>query len=67
MAWALLGVGLTLVVEGLFWVLAPGLLERMQEVLRTLSHDERRLAGLAAVALGLALVWCGRLVGGFPS
>ena len=53
----LLAIGLVLIVEGLVYVLAPSLVERLLEMLRLLSEDQRRLAGLAAVALGLALVW----------
>lgn len=66
MAWALLALGLVLVVEGLVWALAPGLVEDLLAALRSLSHEERRLAGLGAVALGLALLWAARLAGGLP-
>ena len=65
MAWALLAVGLVLVVEGLLWALAPQLVEDLLAALRALSLDERRLAGLAALALGLALVWGARMAGVF--
>jgi hypothetical protein len=67
MAWALLALGLVLVVEGLIWALAPRLVEDLLAALRTLTPEERRLAGLAALALGLALVWAARMVGGIPS
>ncbi len=67
MAWALLALGLVLVVEGLLWALAPRLIEDLLAALRALSPEERRLAGLAAVALGLALVWAARMVGGIPT
>jgi uncharacterized protein YjeT (DUF2065 family) len=63
MAWALLALGLVLVVEGLVWALAPRLVENLLAVLRSLSVEERRLAGLGAVALGLALLWTARLSG----
>ena len=66
MAWLLLGLGLALAVEGLLWSLAPRLVEEMLAAIRSLSLEERRLAGLAAVALGLALVWAARLMGGMP-
>ena len=36
------------------------------EMLRALTLEERRLAGLAALALGLALLWLARLTGGLP-
>jgi hypothetical protein len=63
MGWALLALGLVLVVEGLFWALAPHLVENLLAALRALSVEERRLAGLAALALGLALLWAARLAG----
>lgn len=66
MSWALLALGLVLVVEGLLWALAPRLVEDLLAALRALSLEERRLAGLAALALGLALVWGARMAGGLP-
>ena len=63
MATALLAPGLLLIVEGLVWVLAPSLLEQMLAALRTLSHDQRRLMGLGALALGVSLVWAARGLG----
>jgi uncharacterized protein YjeT (DUF2065 family) len=65
-SWALLALGLVLVVEGLVWALAPGLIEDLLAALRALSLEERRLAGLAALALGLALVWGAHIFGGLP-
>lgn len=65
-SWALLAPGLVLVVEGLLWVLAPHLVEDLLAALRTLSVEERRMAGLAALALGLAMVWGAQAVGGLP-
>ncbi|TNC48012.1 DUF2065 family protein [Rubellimicrobium rubrum] len=67
MAWVLVATGLALVVEGLVWALAPHIVEQLLAALRELTLDERRLAGLAAIALGLALVWAGRSLGVFPS
>ena len=66
MAWALLALGLVLVVEGRLWALAPRLVENLLAALRALSIEERRLAGLAALALGLALLWAARLAGAMP-
>ncbi len=63
MTYLVLGLGLVLVVEGLAWVLAPSLIERMLEALQALPHDRRRLAGLAALAAGTALVWLARVMG----
>jgi uncharacterized protein YjeT (DUF2065 family) len=52
MAWAVVALGLVLVAEGLLWALAPDLVEDLLAALRALSREERRLAGLAALALG---------------
>jgi uncharacterized protein len=51
------GLGLVLVIEGLIWALAPQAVERMLAALRDLPLEQRRLGGLAAVALGVGLVW----------
>ncbi|EAQ04214.1 hypothetical protein OB2597_08729 [Pseudooceanicola batsensis HTCC2597] len=60
---ALLALGLVLIVEGLAYALAPSLVERMLEMLRLMAEDQRRFLGLAAMALGLALVWLARSAG----
>ncbi|WP_431300412.1 DUF2065 family protein [Tabrizicola sp. BL-A-41-H6] len=55
-----LALGLVLIVEGLALALAPS---RMEDVLRLivgLSRDQRRMIGLAALALGTALAWLGQ-------
>ncbi|MEX0305259.1 MAG: DUF2065 family protein [Leisingera sp.] len=57
MGFILLALGLVLIAEGLVYALAPSLVERLLEMLRTLTEDQRRNAGLAALALGLILVW----------
>ena len=53
----LLGIGLVLLVVGLLWALAPGLIEDLLAALRALPTDRRRLVGLFAMALGVALMW----------
>lgn len=63
MAMAVLALGLVLVVEGLVWALAPGLIEEMLAALAALSHGMRRALGLTALALGVALVWWARALG----
>lgn len=60
----LLGLGLVLVIEGLALALAPSLLERWLQALAALDRDRRRLIGLSAMAIGLALVWLARHLGG---
>ncbi|WP_027259605.1 MULTISPECIES: DUF2065 domain-containing protein [Leisingera] len=57
MGFILLALGLVLIAEGLVYALAPSLVERLLEMLRALSEEQRRNAGLAALALGLILVW----------
>lgn len=51
--------GLALVFEGLCWALAPG---RMRQVMRLLLREgdnALRAVGLAALAVGLFMVWLG--------
>lgn len=53
----LLALGLVLIAEGLVYALAPSLVERLLELLRALTEEQRRNAGLASLALGLVLIW----------
>ncbi|MFN4057832.1 MAG: DUF2065 domain-containing protein [Roseinatronobacter sp.] len=48
----LLAIGLVLIIEGLVITLAPRYLEQVLRLLLALSQDQRRLIGLAALALG---------------
>jgi uncharacterized protein YjeT (DUF2065 family) len=64
MATLLIALGLVLVVEGLVWAIAPRLVEDLLAALRSLALPERRLVGLAAIALGVALAWAGLALGG---
>lgn len=63
MAYIMLALGLVFVIEGLVWALAPGMIEDMLRMLRDMPEEARRLAGLAAMALGLALIWAARMAG----
>jgi len=63
MAVIVLALGLVLIVEGLAYALAPSLIERLLEMLRALPLDQRRNAGMVALALGVALVWLAHLMG----
>ena len=63
MSTALLALGLVLIVEGLVYALAPSLVEDMLAALRNLTMEARRLVGLAALALGVALVWLASALG----
>ncbi len=57
MSTLLLAVGLVLMIEGLAYALAPSLLERMLEILRSLPESTVRQIGLLSVVTGLILVW----------
>ncbi|MEX1236561.1 MAG: DUF2065 domain-containing protein [Roseovarius sp.] len=58
-----LALGLVLIVEGLVYALAPGIIDRMLEALRAIPVETRRLLGLAAMAAGVALVWLAKVLG----
>lgn len=60
MSFALLALGLVLVVEGLVLALAPGRIEDALRLMASLGLDQRRIIGLAALALGMVLVWLAR-------
>ena len=48
--------GLVLVIEGLIWAIAPGIGAKMAIAAATTPPAMLRLAGLAAMALGVLLV-----------
>ncbi|MEP3345397.1 MAG: DUF2065 domain-containing protein [Litoreibacter sp.] len=52
-----LAVGLVLVIEGLVLALAPSRMEDILKAMSQIPHETRRLLGLAALALGVFLVW----------
>ena len=56
----LLGLGLVLVFEGLVFALAPSRLEELIKLIAEIPTDTRRTIGLAAIAIGVALVWLAR-------
>ncbi|MBO29668.1 MAG: DUF2065 domain-containing protein [Rhodobacteraceae bacterium] len=57
MSLLLLALGLAMVLEGLVYALAPSLLERLLETLRTLPESAIRQVGLLVALAGLILVW----------
>ncbi|PTW51340.1 hypothetical protein C8N38_102132 [Rhodovulum kholense] len=59
-----LGLGMALVFEGLVFALAPWRLEQALELIRRIPLETRRAIGLGAVALGTAIVWVARSLGG---
>jgi uncharacterized protein YjeT (DUF2065 family) len=54
--------GLVLVIEGLLYASAPGSLKQLMLQLHTVPDDALRVAGVAAVAIGVGLVWLARAV-----
>ena len=58
-----LALGLVLVVEGLALALAPSRMEDLLAAFTQMPRDRRRLLGLAAVAIGVSLVWLARRLG----
>jgi len=60
---ALLALGLVLIVEGLVYALAPSLVEDLLDALRRMPLATRRNVGLAALAVGVALVWLAARLG----
>lgn len=63
MSWVFLGIGLVLVLEGLVLALAPSRIEDLLAALRAIPVETRRMIGLGAVALGVALVYAGKTLG----
>lgn len=63
MATIFLALGLVLIVEGLAYALAPSLVERMLEVLRSLPESARRQVGLITIVIGVILLWIAHQLG----
>jgi uncharacterized protein len=53
----LTALGLVLVIEGLLYALVPAKLKAMMVSVQKLSDDQLRIAGVAAMATGVAAVW----------
>ncbi len=64
MSTILLALGLVMIVEGLAYALAPSLVERMLEMLRSLPESAIRQMGWLVVVSGLILVWGAWQLGG---
>ena len=60
---ALLAIGLVLIVEGLVYALAPSLIEELLDTLRALPLETRRVMGLVALTVGVAVVWLAKSLG----
>ena len=57
MSTLLFALGLVMIVEGLAYALAPSLVERMLEALRSMPEGAVRQIGLLALVTGLICVW----------
>ena len=56
----LAALGLAILLEGLVWALAPGAMRRAVILIAQMPKSSIRVLGLAALALGLFLVWLAR-------
>lgn len=53
----LAAIGLVLVVEGLIYGGFPGLAKRLALEVQAMPENALRVAGLAAIAIGVGIVW----------
>ena len=53
----LTGIAFFLVIEGLVYALAPSVLKCMAKLLPQIPEGQLRVSGLAAVAVGVLMVW----------
>lgn len=60
----LMAAGFVLVFEGLIFALLPRRLDDLAAFLAQMPVDNRRLLGLAALAIGVLLLWLARGIGG---
>ena len=56
----LLGLGLVAILEGVALALAPSHLREVLEAVERMDPERRRLLGLLAMTVGVALVWLAR-------
>ena len=59
----LAALGLAILLEGLVWALAPDAMRRAVILIAQMPKSSIRVLGLAALALGLFLVWLARSAG----
>lgn len=58
----LLALGLVLIIEGLAYALAPSLVEKMLESLKSTPLETRRWVGIGCIALGVVVVLVSKTV-----
>jgi uncharacterized protein len=56
----LTALGLVLAAEGVLYALAPGGLKRAMAAMQQVPEDTLRIGGVAALAIGVVLVWLAR-------
>ncbi|MCV6595645.1 MAG: DUF2065 domain-containing protein [Mangrovicoccus sp.] len=64
MSTLILAVGFVLVFEGLLFALLPGRLDDLAALLAQMPVESRRLLGLTALAIGVALLWLSKALMG---
>jgi len=52
--------GLVFVIEGLLYAFVPGHLKGMMKAMQKVPEDKLRIGGVAAMAVGVAVVWMAR-------
>ena len=57
-------IGLVFVIEGLLYAVMPGRLKAMMVMAEQVPAETLRMAGVAAIAAGVIIVWLARLAGG---
>ena len=63
LGYVFLALGLVMIVEGLVYVLAPSLVERMLAALREMPMDARRMMGLVVVLAGVCCLIVSKALG----
>lgn len=63
MEYLLFGFGFALLLEGLIYALAPGLVENLLAALREMPTEARRLIGLVAMSVGAIFLWAAGVLG----
>lgn len=58
-----MALGFVLVIEGLLYALVPGQLKQMLSMLLGTPDDQLRYVGLAAMTIGVLIVWAARSFG----
>jgi hypothetical protein len=53
----LVGIGFVLVIEGMLYAAFPGGLKKMMAMAQELPEQTMRAGGLAALAIGVLIVW----------